>query len=261
MERVTMVSGPFSRTFNHIRRHAMFNRLPLSRHRNGASIGATGIALMVGGGLLFSLLAGASTAEAQTSIRLLPQVGAYSPLAELGEIRDNGETVIGAGRRSSTLAWGLGLEAGPGQEGTSYRLHVGYGTNSEIPVWGLECEGCSARSTLLTANAAAVLRPIPRLVLVQPYFVLGAGVKRYDFETRDMEGERWRDLFRDQTRPAGQLGIGAEVSLIGLRTQWELNGFISRFQEGSNGNGPDSSNGDSSLQTDLFFTLSIPLGG
>lgn len=239
----------------------MCNQLPLSRHRIGAPIDAVGIALIMGGGLLFFLLAGASTAEAQTSVRLLPQVGAYSPLAELGEIRDNGETVIGAGRRSSTLAWGLGLEAGPGQEGTSFRLHVGYGTNSEIPVWGLECEGCSARSTLLTANAAAVLRPIPRLVLVQPYFVLGAGVKRYGFETRDMEGERWRDLLRDQTRPAGQLGVGVEASLLGLRTQWELNGFISRFQEGSNGGGTNSSNGDSSLQTDLFLTLSIPMGG
>ncbi len=247
----------------------MFSHKRFMRDRNQARTGAlalclTGalpLGLAAGGALLLTLFVGPSPAEAQTSVRLLPQVGAYSPLGELGEIRSNGETAIGAGRRSSTLAWGLGLEAGPARAGTSLRLHLGYGTNSEIPVWGLECQGCSARSTLLTANAAAVLRPIPRLVLVQPYLMVGAGVKRYDFEVQDMEGERWRDLLRDQTRPAGQLGLGVEASLLGLRTQWELNGFVSRFQEGSNGSGPGSSNNGSSLQTDLILTLSIPLGG
>lgn len=198
--------------------------------------------------------------EGQASVRLLPQVGAYAPLSDLGELRENGQTRLEAGRRASTLAWGLGLEVGPAREGTSLRLHLGYGTDGDIPVGGLDCESCSARSTLLTASAAAVLRPIPRLVLVQPYFVAGAGVKRYDFRVRDMDSDRWEELFRDQVRPMVQAGVGTEVSLLGLRTQWELNAFMSRYRMGSSPEGA-SSHGDGDLQTDLFLTLSIPLGG
>lgn len=199
-------------------------------------------------------------AAAQSSVRLLPQVGGYAPLSELGEIREDGVTVLEAGRRASSLAWGLGLEFGPAREGTSLRLHAAYGTDSRIPVGGFECQGCSARSTLLAASAAAVLRPIPRLVFLQPYVLVGAGVKRYDFSVSDMEGERWRDLFRDQSRASAQAGLGAEVSLLGLRTQWELNAYISRYELGTE-TGSDSDERDDELQTDLFFTLAIPLGG
>lgn len=191
--------------------------------------------------------------EGQTSIRLLPQIGAYTPASDLGEVRENGETRFSAGRRSSSLAWGLGLEAGPRDSGTSIRGHMGYGTNAEIPVWGFECGNCSARSTLLTGSVTAVLRPVPRLVLVQPYLLVGAGVKRYDFDVRNADGDAWRRVFRDQTRAAAQAGVGLEASLLGLRTQWELNGHVSRYRAGSDQ--------DASLQTDLFLTLSIPLGG
>lgn len=211
---------------------------------------------------LAAIVLGPSTEplDAQTSIRLLPQVGAYAPLSDLGELRENGQTTLEAGRRASTLAWGLGLEVGPAQERTSLRLHLGYGTDGDIPVGGLDCESCSARSTLLTASAAAVLRPIPRLVLVQPYFLMGAGVKRYDFRVRDMDSDRWEELFRDQVRPMLQAGVGTELSLLGLRTQWELNAFMSRYRMGSSPQGA-SSHGDGDLQTDVFLTLSIPLGG
>lgn len=191
--------------------------------------------------------------EGQTSVRLLPQIGAYTSASDLGEVRENGETRFSAGRRSSSLAWGLGLEAGPRQSGMSIRAHMGYGTNAEIPVWGFECGNCSARSTLLTGSVAAVFRPVPRLVLVQPYFLVGAGVKRYDFDVRNADGEAWRRVFRDQTRPAAQAGVGLEASILRLRTQWELNGHVSRYRGGSDE--------DASLQTDLFLTLSIPLGG
>lgn len=199
--------------------------------------------------------------RAQTSVRLLPQVGAYSPLSELGEVREDGETLISAGRRSSSLAWGLGLEVGPATSGTSFRGHLGYGTNSEIPVGGFECPACSARSTLVTGGVAAVFRPIPRLVLVQPYFLLGAGLKRYDFDVRNADGDSWRRLFRDQTRPSGQLGVGLEASILGFRTQWELNGYVSRYRGGDSNGSSDGSGLSQSLQTDFFFTLSIPLGG
>jgi hypothetical protein len=217
--------------------------------------------LLVAAALLALILGpSAQPLDAQTSVRLLPQVGAYAPQSELGELRDNGQTMLEAGRRAGSLAWGLALEVGPAREGTSFRLQAAYGTDGDIPVGGLDCESCAARSTLLTTSAAAVLRPIPRLILVQPYFLVGAGIKRYDFRVRDMDTDRWEELFRDQVRPMVQAGVGTEVSLLGLRTQWELNAFMSRYRLGQTPEGA-SSRGDGDLQTDLFLTLSIPLGG
>jgi len=205
-----------------------------------------------------------AAAQAQSSVRFLPQVGAYAPLFEVEQIRGEGETLIQAGRRSSSLSWGLGLEFGPAREGTSVRAGVGYGSNAQVPIWTVDCAGCSARSTLMTASLAAVFRPVPRLVLVQPYLIAGAGVKRNDVEFRDVRDDGAFVTLRDQARISGQLGVGLEASLLGLRTQWEVNGFMSRFGSGSSPGGGGSDfrlTGDQGLQTDLFLTLTIPLGG
>jgi hypothetical protein len=219
------------------------------------------LALVAGSLLLLLSFLLPSAAYGQTSVRLLPQVGAWSPTSEMETLRDDGEGIVGASRQSSSLAWGLGLEVGPAREGTSFRVNVGYGTDRDVPVWGTDCPGCSARSSLLTGTAAAVFRPIPRLVIVQPHFLVGAGFKQYGFEFQglDDDASTWEQVFRDQTRAAGQAGVGAEVSILGLRTQWELNGYVSRFRRGEDPNSPGG--GDTSLQTDLFLTLAIPLGG
>lgn len=201
-------------------------------------------------------------AHAQSSLRFLPQVGAYAPLFEVEQIRSEGEPLMQAGRRSSTLAWGLGLEFGSATDGTSVRAQVGHGSNAQVPIWTRDCAECSARSTLMTASLAAVFRPIPRMVLIQPYVIAGAGVKRNDVEFRDLREDGAFVTLREGARVSGQLGMGVEASLLGLRTQWEVNGFISRF--GSDGSPGDGGGfrlvGDPGLQTDLFLTLSIPLG-
>lgn len=209
--------------------------------------------------LLLVLLAAWGTwseAHAQSSIRLLPQFGAYTPMGQLGQFRDQGDPVFKAGRRASTLAWGLALEAGPAREGTSIRLGVGHGTNSSIPFWS-DCDGCAARSTITTAGVAAVFRPIPRIVLFQPYFLAGAGIKRYNLEFEGFDDDFWDEVVEDQTQPALHLGLGTEVSLLGLRTQWELGGHLSRVRTGVEG----SASEDSAFQTDLFLMLSLPFGG
>jgi hypothetical protein len=206
----------------------------------------------------------ASEVQGQTSLRLLPYIGAYAPLFEVEEMRSGGEGMVRAGRRSSTLAYGLGLELGPATEGTSLRIQLGYGSDAGVPYWTDDCEACSARSTILTGTVSAVLRPLPRIILVQPHLVAGAGVKRYDMEFRDLRGEDSSVLFRDGTQPTAQLGLGVEAGILGLRTQWEISGFLSRFPSSEEG-GPGADElrlfQDRRLQTDLFLTLSIPLGG
>lgn len=210
--------------------------------------------------LSLALFAAPDALAAQTGIRLLPQVGFYTPLTDLGAARDNDQTLISAGRRSATLAVGLGLETGAGRAGTGVRVLVGYGTRAPIPVAGTECPACSARGTVLTATVAAVHRPLPRVVLVQPHFLLGAGVKRYDFDVRGAatDGDGWRDVFRNQTRPTLQAGIGAEAGILGLRTQLELNALTSRFDTGDRS---DAETSTPRLQTEIFLTLAVPIGG
>jgi len=196
-------------------------------------------------------------AHGQGGVRLLPQVGIATPLSDLGEVRNGGVSLFEAGKMSSTLALGLGLELGNFREGTSLRGQVGYATESNLPVGGFECQVCSARATLMTATVAGVFRPVPRIVLFQPHFVVGAGVKRYDFDPREMEGESWAAVLRDQTRFTGQLGAGVSMSLLGFRPELELGAFLSRFEPGDSGAGSESG----SFQTDLFLMLALPLGG
>jgi len=225
------------------------------RSRNSGRTGGAAVSASI---LTLLLLAGPTDTEAQTGVRLIPQVGISAPLSSLGEVRNGGTSLFEAGRKSSTLALGAALEAGNFQSGTSARVQVAYATESAVPVGGFECVNCEARVSLLAATAAATFRPVPRIVLAQPHFITGAGVKRYDFDPRDMgEGDSWSSVLRDQTRFTGQLGAGVEMSLLGFRPQLELTAYLSRFQAGESESGSESG----SFQTDLFLMLSLPLGG
>lgn len=235
------------------------HRVP--RRPRACRIGLPGATMM--GVVAVFLLLGAAPAEGQSGIRIVPQAGSYTPLSELGEVRDGAGAVMEAGRRSSSLAWGLSLEFGdPGA--TSFRAQAAYATAADVPVRGFDCVDCVARSTLLTVTAAALLRPLPRLLLVQPYLVLGGGVKRYDFDPEEIQGDgRLRELFDDQLRPAAQLGVGAEtrLPLLGLGVQVELTGVVSRYRIPEGTLAIPLGGADTDLQTDLFLTVGIPLGG
>ncbi|MEX2532259.1 MAG: hypothetical protein WD960_15945 [Gemmatimonadota bacterium] len=191
-------------------------------------------------------------AMAQTSVRFLPSIGVHMPPSDA---RDAGSpsALIASSRAGGALAWGLGVEIGPPRSGTSLRGHVGHGTTSRMPLPGFECADCSSRSSVRTISAAAVFRPIPRVVLVQPHFVTGLGVSNFEHQ---LEGSDVGD--RDggaegAWRLSGQLGVGLEVSLLGLRTQWEVNAFVSPRRPGPPG--------EEGLATDLYVTLAIPIGG
>ncbi len=212
-------------------------------------------------------LTAAPSLEAQVAepltVRVIPQVGLYAPMADLGEIRDDDQTVVEAGRRSSSLAWGLGLEFAVRPEGTALRVQGLYATNADVPIGGFDCPECVGRSTVLAGTVAAVIRPVPRLLVVQPHFIVGLGGKQYNFEPDFVEGETWRAVLRDQLRPTFQTGVGAEVHFLGLPTQWELIGLVSTFRTGETDEiGLDPGlEGDRTVQTDLFLTLAIPFGG
>lgn len=196
-------------------------------------------------------------------IKVVPQVGVYAPVSDLGELRDNtGETLLELGRRESTLALGLDLEWAGDESPLGLRGGVAYATQSTIPIDGMGCVDCSARGSLASAGAALLMRPFPRMALIRPYLLGGGGILYYDFDARELEDENWGDILVDQSKPYLHLGIGTQLFLGIFTPQVELSARISGFDPGQGsqaGNGaPFLTSGD--RQTNLFLTVGIPLG-
>lgn len=205
--------------------------------------------------VLLALVLMPHAGEAQ--FRILPSAGLYMPLADLNEIRDQeGATVMDAGRRSASLALGLGAELGGASSTLGLRVQIGYATNSEVPLVSSECATCELRSTLLTGTGALVVRPLPGAVVVQPYLLVGGGVKRYDFEREDFSEEGFEGVFRNQTQPTLHVGVGTTLYLGMISPQIELSAFISKI-EGADGT---MFIAEDERQTDLFLTVAFPLG-
>jgi hypothetical protein len=212
-------------------------------------------------GTLTCLLVGglALAWPAQAQLRFLPSVGMYAPLEDLGSIRDSGgQVLVDAGKHDATLAFGLGIELLDPDGLLSLRGQLGYATSADVPIDGIGCTDCELRSTLLTATAAVVVRPVPRLAVVQPFVVVGGGIKRFDFDREDLSSDGFIDGFRDQSRPAFQLGTGLQFALGGFRPVVELSAYLSRFEVEPEGAGQT---GSDERQVDLMLTVAIPLGG
>lgn len=211
--------------------------------------------MLVGALVAAALFGGARDAAAQ--FRLLPSVGLYVPVTDIGRVQKAGlQEVVDFGRAQSTLAFGLIGELGDG-EGSALRLNLAYATASDIPVSGVGCETCSARSTLLIATAAAVIRPIPEIVALRPYLLVGVGIKRYNFDPKNFEEEGFGGVLGDQTKPTVQLGLGTDVDVLGLGLFTEVSAYLNNIDP------IDESVGisDSNIQADFVWTAGIALGG
>lgn len=188
---------------------------------------------------LAALSLGAQSAEAQ--FRVIPQVGMYAPATELPDVGD----AVEFGRREASLAYGAALEFGP------VRLAVLHGSDGDVPVSGVDCVDCSARSTVTAATAALVVRPLPQMGLFQPFVLLGAGVKRYDFTRENLESEGAEAVLSDANDATGHFGLGFEFDLGGLSALVELQDLVSNF---------DAEGVDSGFQHDMFLTVGLALG-
>jgi len=128
-------------------------------------------------------------------------------------------------------------------------------TDSEVPVADIGCQGSDcARSTVSSATATLALRPIPNLILIQPYLLAGGGVKRYDFTKQDLQNGGLEAILSDQNQLTGHLGAGVEVNLGLLRVTGEVSDLLSKFDDGQNTSASDE------LQHDLFFTVGLVIG-
>jgi hypothetical protein len=199
----------------------------------------------------------------EAQLKVVPQVGLYAPVADLGEIRDNaGQTLVELGRRESTLALGVELEWGRSESSLGVRGGVAHATRSEIPIQGVGCADCSARSSLTAVGAALVVRPFPQMALVRPLLLAGGGVLYHDFDDRQLREENWTDVLVNQSQPYLHLGMGTHLFLGPLTPQIEFSARVSGFDPGG---GPPSVNPPQFMtsgdrQTNLFLTVGIPLG-
>jgi hypothetical protein len=125
-----------------------------------------------------------------------------------------------------------------------------------VPVGSLGCSGSDcARSTVTSATGTLALRPIPNLIIVQPYLLAGGGVKRYDYTTENLKDEGLKTLLSDQNQLTGHLGVGAEVNLGLIRLTGEVADLLSKYDDGQN-----SSTTSDQLQHDVFATVGLVIG-
>ena len=205
-------------------------------------------------GAAVAILGAVAADQAAGQLRLIPQVGLYVPMKDLGRVQ-NASGAADIAKKEGTLGLGLALELGNSQ-GTSYRVNAVYGTSSDVPVTTAGCTTCAARSTVAAATVSVVMRPLPTIILVRPYLQAGAGLKRYDFDEEDARAERLDAFVNDQNKLTGQLGIGFEVNLALVRLFVEISDFINKVDVGAEG-----AEQDGELQHDFFITVGLPIGG
>lgn len=206
--------------------------------------------------LAIGLLAGApAPAGAQVpglDVSLVPKVGFYMAAADLataaaaaGEIVDD---------RGGSLAVGLGLDFAVPVAPVSFRVGFDYVTSSEFTYQDTAAVESTGEQTMLAIAGDIVLRPIPRLLVLQPYLLAGAGVKRYDFSFEEAAGDTdIEDAFPEsQTDFTLHAGLGLDLGLGPIALVAEAGDYISWYEaEGGDG---------SELQNDVFLMAGIRVG-
>jgi hypothetical protein len=189
------------------------------------------------------LALGAVPAAAQI---VVPKIGLYAPASGLGEAVAAGQDV--ARERAGSLAIGLGLELGLPVLPFGVRGNLEFATGSTVTAEGTTTQP-EAESTLLVLVADAVFRPLPRLVLVQPYLLVGGGLKRHEFQVQDLAPQD-RQLFPpDQSNPTFHIGTGLDFALGPLGALVEVSDYISRIES--------ETAGERRRQNDIFVMIGL----
>lgn len=156
-------------------------------------------------------------------ISVTPAAGLYIPASDLYHLRDEArEATVD---KEGTFAMGLNVEFG------SLRGSIAYASGATLNDRGVENRGEIGEGKVLAVAGDLVLRPIPRLIIVQPYLLLGAGLRREDYSYED---DGLSDaLPEDQSDFAFHAGIGADVMLGRIGIVAEITDFITQEPTGN----------------------------
>jgi len=171
---------------------------------------------------LLLTLAGTTVASAQ--ITVTPVIGGYLPATDVRTLKGDARQ-IGL-ERTATMAVGLNVELG------SLRGSLAYVTGSSLSDTGVTNSGQIGDGSLLALAAGVVLRPLPRIVGLQPYVVGGGGVKRSGYSFRSSGYAV--DFPESETDLAAHFGGGADFMLGRLGLVVEVTDFVT-FKDSSFG--------------------------
>jgi opacity protein-like surface antigen len=177
-------------------------------------------------------------------LKLNPRIGLYAPLSDLGEA-DLGSGPITA-EMNSSLAIGLGAELQLAALPFGIRANLDYATSTGVDL----SDGVSTlegdNATLLAFAGDLMFRPLPNLIVFQPYVFVGGGLKQYDFDAEDTTNA----FDTTESDPTFHIGGGLDLGFGPASINVELSDYISSFDFA----------GESELQHDIFITAGFSIG-
>jgi hypothetical protein len=186
--------------------------------------------------LMFMLLGVGAPAYGQIpgiNINLGARAGAFMPMSALVE------DALGEVKLKNGLGIGASIELDLPLSPINVRANVEAAMNAKVEEDGVET---GDEVDVIAFTGDLVFRPLPRIVVVQPYFLAGAGIKKYSFGTG----------FEDENDFTGHLGAGVDFKLGPLAVLVEANDYISSFKIGDAG--------ESKLQNDVFIAVGFRIG-
>lgn len=196
-----------------------------------------GLRAVGGAALLLALAGGAVSAQ---SITISPLVGVYTQANSLDQLRAQADTL--SIKRESALALGANLELG------FLRASLNYVSGATIKAkGGTSVTGDIGKGKILMGAVDAVLRPIPRIVVFQPYALAGIGFKHfnYDISNTSISG------VKNNSTAAFHAGLGGDLMFGGLGVVAEVTDYISQGQ-------PDAA-GKKQMQHDAYGMVGLRL--
>ena len=153
-------------------------------------------------------------------ITITPQIGVYVPGDDFESLRAGADSV--RVNNEGSLALGLNVELG------FLRGTLAYASAATLSRRGVTGETEVGEGKLLAAAVDFVWRPLPRLIVVQPYLLVGGGLRRADY-SYDTDG---LDAFPENASDfAVHAGIGADFVLGPVGVSAEITDFISKNEE------------------------------
>jgi hypothetical protein len=189
-------------------------------------------------GVVLVLLALGGPAFAQIpgiNVHVGARVGVFTPMSALGEDASGRETKV-----SSGLGVGASIEFDIPLSPINVRANVDAALGRSIEVDGQEVAGTEVDVINLTGDL--VFRPLPRIIVLQPYLLAGAGIKKYSTENG----------FEDRSDFTGHLGIGADLKAGPISVLAEVSDYISSFKA--------TDGAESKLQNDVFVMVGFRIG-
>lgn len=172
-------------------------------------------------------------------LKVNPRIGLYAPMSNLGS-GSAAESIA----LNNSLALGLGIELGLVALPFNVRANLDYATGATVTEEGIGETDQTA--TVLAVVADLVFRPLPRILVLEPYLFAGGGLKQYAFDAAAASD------FRDASDPTIHLGAGLDFGLGPIALNAELGNYISWYQLTAG----DSAN----MQHDIFFTVGFSIG-